>query len=240
MQSSTHTIQRAIIMAAGKGERLRPITQTLPKPLISVNGIRMIESIIQALIKNHIREIYVVVGYKKEAFNTITDLYPNITLINNPYYNSCNNISSLYVAQELLQNCIILDGDQLIRNPNILDRRFSLSGYNAVWTDKATSEWLLTTENGIIKSCSRIGGSNGWQLYSISRWNAYDGNQLKDDVTIQFESGNRQLYWDDIPLFCYPEHYTLSTYKMNATDVVEIDSFDELVRIDRSYSEVKA
>ena len=50
-------------MAAGYGNRMLPITHTIPKPLIKVNGISMIETIIQALLKNEIEEIYIVVGY---------------------------------------------------------------------------------------------------------------------------------------------------------------------------------
>ena len=48
------------------GERLRPLTLTTPKPLISVNGVPMIESVIRAVRKNGIEEIYVVGGYRME------------------------------------------------------------------------------------------------------------------------------------------------------------------------------
>ena len=44
--------ERAIILAAGKGIRLRPITNGIPKPLVTVNGIRMIDTIIDGLHKN--------------------------------------------------------------------------------------------------------------------------------------------------------------------------------------------
>ena len=63
-----HTIERAIIMAAGIGQRLRPVTLTTPKPLVTVNGVCMIDTIIAALHENEIHEIYVVVGYLKEQF----------------------------------------------------------------------------------------------------------------------------------------------------------------------------
>ena len=60
-----HQIKRAIIMAAGTGSRMRPVTETIPKPMIRVNGVRMIDTVIHALHKNGIFEIYVVIGYLK-------------------------------------------------------------------------------------------------------------------------------------------------------------------------------
>ena len=86
-------ITRAIIMAAGKGTRMHPITETIPKPLIRVHGKRMIDTIIDALHENGIYEIYVVVGYLKEAFQNLPNEVKGLTLIENPYFDTCNNIS---------------------------------------------------------------------------------------------------------------------------------------------------
>ena len=61
-------IKRAIILAAGEGKRLRPVTLTTPKPLIKVKGRSFIHRIIDDLKKNDIHEIYIVTGYKKECF----------------------------------------------------------------------------------------------------------------------------------------------------------------------------
>ena len=52
--------ERAIIMAAGLGNRMRPVTLTTPKPLVKVNGVRMIDTVIQGLHENGITEIYIV------------------------------------------------------------------------------------------------------------------------------------------------------------------------------------
>lgn len=230
-----NTVKRAIIMAAGLGKRLQPATLKTPKPLIQVNGVRMIDTIIEALHTNGIREIYVVVGYLKEQFQCLEEEYPGLKLIENPYYDICNNISSLYVARDYIEDSIILDGDQIIYNPKILSREFERSGYNCVWVEKKTEEWMLTMEEGLVTSCSRTGGDKGWQLYSVSRWSAEDGRKLKHHIEIEFENKNNQIFWDDVALFCYPSDYQLGVYEMNEGDIIEIDDFEELVKIDNSY-----
>ncbi len=270
------TVKRAVIMAAGKGERLRPLTLRTPKPLIRVHGERMIDTVVKALHANGIFEICVVVGYRKEAFSGLPAEYPGLRLIENPGWERCNNISSLYAAREYLSDCIILDGDQLIRNPAVLAPEFTRSGYNAVWTEAETAEWLLTVEDRntgalftpspgrygnrgtdaavstaaiaetaitshlsragadpVITRCSRTGGRDGWQLYSISRWTAEDGARLRRHLELEFEAHhNTSVYWDDVPLFCHPEEYELGIFPMEKGDVTEIDTLAELAAED--------
>lgn len=230
-------VKRAIIMAAGKGERMRPVTEHTPKPMVKVNGVRMIDSVIQALHANEIYEIYIVVGYLKEQFQVLCEEYEGVTLIDNPYYDECNNIASLYVARNYIENAIILDGDQIVYHTEIFAKDFERSGYNCVWTENETKEWVLTVdEAGIVTHCSRDGGEKGWQLYSVSRWSEEDGRRLKKHLEIEFEEKkNHQIYWDDVALFCYPEEYQLGIREMKADDILEIDNFNELAAVDKSY-----
>ena len=232
-------IQKAIIMAAGLGNRMKPVTLDTPKPLIKVNGKRMIDSIIDALHENRITEIYVVVGYKKEQFYEWAKDKAGITIIENNLYDICNNISSLYAAREYICNSIILDGDQIIYNKAILNSEISKSGYSCIWTDDQTDEWLLTlNEERIVTSCSRTGGKNGWQLFSVSRWTQEDGKKLKHFLELEFEqNNNRQIYWDDVAMFCHPNDFKLTVYPIKKGDILEIDSFEELCQLDKAYND---
>lgn len=222
-------------MAAGKGERMQPLTLSTPKPLIRVNGVRLIDSVVNALRQNGIIEIYVVVGYLKEQFYKWAQEQPGVVLIENPFYDSCNNISSLYVARKYIEDCIIMDADQLICDPSVLNPRFIWSGYNAVWSDRETTEWLLSVDRGRIQSCSRNGGINGWQLFSISRWTSEDGVRLQHHLEEEFEGGMTQIYWDDVVMFLHFEEYHLCIKPMSEGAVIEIDTIGELKNLDPSY-----
>lgn len=231
-----YKVERAIIMAAGIGKRMQPVTLQTPKPLVKVQGVRMIDTVIRGLHQNGITEIYIVTGYLKEQFQILEKEYLGVKLIENPYYDSCNNISSLYMAREHIENAIILDGDQMIYNPDILRPDFERSGYNCIWTDEETEEWVLTVKDEVVTSCSRTGGEQGWQLYSISRWSKEDGEKLKKHLEVEFkEKKNTQIYWDDVAMFCYPQEYELGIMEMKSGDIVEIDNLEELAAIDKTY-----
>ena len=224
-------------MAAGKGERMHPVTLQTPKPLVQVNGVRMIDTVIRALHQNGVTEIYVVVGWLKEQFLPMEREYPGLKLIENPWFETCNNISSLYAARDHIGDAIILDGDQIIYDSTILAPQFERSGYNVVWQPDETREWMLTVENGVITSCSRTGGKNAWQLYSISRWSREDGEMLRRHLELEFEEKqNRQIYWDDVALFCHPEDYKLGVREMQSGALIEIDDLQELAALDAAYA----
>lgn len=233
-------IKRAIILAAGKGNRMKPVTDFIPKPLVKVNGVSFIETIINAIKMNNIREVYIVVGYMKEKFSFLKEKYPEVTLIENLYYDTCNNISSLYVVRDKLEECIIMDADQMIKNTDILFTNFGKSGYCCKWINKFENDWILTINNDKkIISCNRNGGI-GWRLYSISRWTKEDGKRLSELLEKEFIiNNNTQIYWDDIAMFCYPNLFDLTIYEIKDTDVYEVDTLDDLIKFDASYLKYK-
>ena len=111
-----------ILMAAGLGTRMYPLTQKTPKPLVKVKGVPMVETIIEKL-NNKVSHIYIVVGYKHEQFEYLVSKYSNISLIENKEYQTVNNISSIHAAQDVLgtDDCFICEADLYISDPNFFD-----------------------------------------------------------------------------------------------------------------------
>ena len=177
---------------------------------------------------------YPIKGFHKslEALAVLKKKYPDVDILYNPYYETRNNISSMFVAREYLENSICVDGDQIIYNPDILSPYFECSGYAASELHGETDEWVMQTdENGIVTSAS-VGGDHGWQLFGISRWNSVDGRMLKHYVEEEYLiNKNYDIWWDNIPLFIHPEDFKLKVYEIAKTDLKEIDNFYELIEV---------
>ena len=95
---------KAVLLAAGLGTRLRPITNEVPKCMVPVNGMPIIEKQVLNLVENGINEIYVVAGYKSEVLKAfLNDKYSFVHVIENDVYDTTNNMFSLYMTMELVK-----------------------------------------------------------------------------------------------------------------------------------------
>lgn len=97
---------KAVILAAGLGTRLRPITDSVPKCMVPVNGTPIIDKQINNLIENGISEsdIIIIGGYLEDVLKShLQTKYPRINFISNPRFNETNNMYSLYLAKEFVE-----------------------------------------------------------------------------------------------------------------------------------------
>ena len=227
--------KRAVFIAAGFGSRLVPVTLKTPKPLVEVHGRRIIDGLIDACLKADITEIYIVRGYLAEKFDALKEKYPTVRFIENPLYNEANNIASALCASTLLENAYVFEADLYITNPDIITKYHYASDFLAI-RKKKTDDWCFTVNAKNIITEEKIGGINTWQMVGISYWNKEEGEKLANDLPAAYYSpGGKELYWEQVPLTWYKDRYSVSVRECFAEDIVEIDTFNELKAIDKSY-----
>jgi len=235
-----YKVRRAILIAAGSGVRLMPITINTPKPLVRVNGKRIIDSLLDAITEAGINEIYIVRGYLSEQFDQLLYKYPNIQFIENPMYNEANNIASVMYSGQLLSNSYILEADLFLYNPKIIKKYHYNSNFLGIPV-KNSSDWCFGTNNMIIQNYN-IGAENLpnsqeiYQEVGISYWSEADSIKLNEHLQQSFLSPNgKKLYWEQVPFQHFKESYNVEIRPCNACDVIEIDTFNELKLIDSKY-----
>lgn len=234
MNKNKNISKRAILLAAGFGSRMVPVTLQTPKPLVKVNGIRIIDTLIDACLAAEIEEIYIVRGYLGEQFDVLLGKYPMIRFIDNPLYDKANNISSALAVRELLSNAYVMEADLYLHNPSIITKYHDSSDFLAIKKDK-TDDWCFEVEDDIIVK-EKVGGENCWQMVGISYWTEEDGKKLAEDIAAVFnQPDGKNAYWEQVPLFYRRERYRVTVRECKNEDVVEIDTFDELKALDPSY-----
>ncbi len=231
-----YRVKRAIFLAAGFGSRMVPITFNTPKPLVRVNGVRMIDTLLDAVVAAGIPEIVVVRGYLSEQFDQLLYKYPQIKFVENPIYNEANNISSAMCVRYLFQNAYVLEADLVLSNPSLIRKYEYASNFLGIPVD-VTDDWCVKTDNNGIITEELVGGRDCHQLLGISYWDAEAGAKLASDLQEVYTSpGGKERYWEQVALVYKKEHYAVSIRECAFSDIVEIDSFNELKKIDPLYA----
>lgn len=105
---------KAIIIAAGPAKRLRPLTENLPKCMLKINGKPIIQNTIELFRNNHIKDISIVRGYKKEKIN-----FSNMTYFENTDFWNNNILHSLMFARDKLEESPKTNEEVVVSYSNI-------------------------------------------------------------------------------------------------------------------------
>mgnify|MGYP000941853134 FL=1 len=232
--SDPYIAERAIVLAAGRGERMRPLTDEMPKPMVRVDGRRIIDTLLAALVAAGIPEIYVVRGYLGEKFDALKEEYPTLHFIDNPHWHEANNISSLLAAGDLVENAFVVEGDLFLQNPSLLSREQQGTNYLAIPVKETTDWCFFPDEAGVIRRMA-VGGTDCWKMVGISYWTTEDGRNLAQSIRRLYETpGGAARYWDEAALSADIEDFSVHVRACTAEDVQEIDTLAELETLRKS------
>lgn len=230
-----YKIKRAVFFAAGFGSRLAPTTLEKPKPLVEVHGVRIIDTLLDTVLGLGIEDITIVRGYKKEKMDELLEKYPMIKFIDNDIYNEANNISSALLVKDMFENTLILESDLVLYNQDALSKYAYQTHYLGVKMDKS-DDWCFKVNDELLIESVSIGGDDVYQMVGISYWNEADGKQLGLDVEAFYnQEGGPARYWDEVSLIDFKDNYNVYVKPIGEQDIIEIDTYDELVAIDSSY-----
>ncbi len=196
----------AVILAAGMGERLMPLTKDMPKTLIEINNRTLIENIVIKCLKNGIKEYMVLVGHFKEKValecEDIALKYDvTFTMVENDKYFQTNTGISTLLAVEKLKNkdFIIINGDNVF-DEKIIEKLLE-SDNTAMVIDnykKLDQEsFKIRIEKSIIRDMGKdidISSSNG-EFIGISKVSR-DDLELFQDILGRLTSEDPQQYYD--------------------------------------------
>ena len=216
--------KNAIILAAGFGMRMVPITTQYPKALIEVDGEPLIERIIKQLNCVGINDIYIVVGYMKEQFEYLIDEY-KVKLIVNEKYAEKNNLHSLRLAADYLSNTYIIPCDIWCdKNPF---HRYELYSWYMV-SDLVTDESNVRVNRKAELVKNNAGGN---QMVGITYLVEEDSRIIKERL-IEYDNQKKyeNSFWEET--LYSGEKMIVQANVVHSDEVVEINTYEQLRELD--------
>ena len=225
---------RAILLAAGMGTQLRPLTLTTPKSLVKVDDKPMLEIQIEFLQEIGVEEIIVVTGYLHEKFDYLKEKY-GVTLVHNDKYGVYNNIYTMYLVREYLPGAYVIDADNYLKRNFLLPDPKNSMYFSALKHD-FKAEWVIRYNEDLKINDIEILDSIDEEYYilcGVSYWSEEDGRYIMKKLEEAVATGDfTNLYWDHM---VKDNIGSLNVYlqKIQSDDSYEIDSLEDLEKVQK-------
>mgnify|MGYP004690846613 CR=1 FL=1 len=232
---SEHRVENAIILAAGMSTRFVPLNYETPKGLLKVNGETLIERQIRQLHECGIKEICIVIGYKKEKFIFLKEKY-GVILIEANDYEVRNNHASILAAKAYLKNTIVTSSD-LYFSDNIFQTYAYDSYYCTTFVPGKTAERGIETDSDdkIVNTFYGDKCYDIWVTLGYAFFSREFSRKMLNYIEQEFDlPETKDKFWADIQ----DEHLKqLYMYAKRCDDAVvhEFDSLEELRAFDKNY-----
>ena len=230
-----YKVDNAIIMAAGLSSRFAPISYERPKGTLRVRGEVLIERQIRQLQEAGIHDITVVVGYMKEQFFYLEDLF-GVTICVNEDYTIRNNNSTLMLVREKLGNTFICSSDNYFTE-NVFEPYVYEAYYAGVFFEGPTDEYIMHIGAGKRIVDVSIGGADDYAMSGHAYFDRAVSSAFRKILEDEFERPETApKLWEDI----FIEHLDELAMVMRTYDkgiIYEFDSLEEIGDFDPAFIE---
>lgn len=233
---------KALILAAGFGSRLAPITDTCPKSLVPVNGKPILLKQIDNLLENGVTDIVVVSGYKAEVLEqAVSAHYPQTRIICSVDYATTNNMYSAYLAREVVgdEGFLMMNADVFF-DASVIKELLACEAPNAIVTDIGTyleESMKVVEKNGRLVAISKtvtpdeaLGAS-----IDVYKFSAEGGKAFFAKCAEYIEQKQELKKWSEVAL-----NDILAEVEFKACPLVgrwlEIDNHDDLAAAEKLFA----
>lgn len=236
------SVSKALILAAGLGSRLAPITDSCPKSLVPVNGKPILFKQIENLHENGITDITIISGYKAEILEkAVHEKWPEINIICSVDYAITNNMYSAYLGRTAVKgNSFLMMNADVFYDASVIEALLACSAPNAIVTDigRYLEESMKVIEESgrLVKISKAI--SSGEALgasIDVYKFSAEGGKAFFDKCREYIEDNKELKLWSEVAL-----NDILSAVEFKACPLVgrwlEIDNHDDLAEAEKLFS----
>lgn len=238
-------IKTAVLLAAGKGERLKPYTNDKPKCLVEVGDKAILGHLLDALTQYQFEKLIVVTGYKSEIIREYLDsCNTSITIeyVHNEIFCSTNNIYSLWLADRLIDDQFILFESDLVFDPDFLNKiqqadKVVLDKFNPVIHDGTTAE---VSEHGLLQNIHMelpsVANRNLYKTVNIYSFSFDTWKKIRDEIERYIGKGETNIYYETaIKKLVENDQISLTMADLTHYWWEEIDTVQDLQRAEQRF-----
>lgn len=243
------TTTTAVILAAGTGSRLRPLTDDRPKALVPFGGATIVERAVRSLADYGVRRVILATGYREEHLRrALVGVGPTVLFCPNPDYQRTQNSVSLALCREAVQghDFFKLDGD-VVFEPRILERLDACGAPLSVAVDasrqldaEAMKVELAEGERIVAFGKELAGARAAGESIGIERVSAGAARRLFTALDALLAAGRVDLYYEDVYGHLIAEGLEARSVDVSDLRWAEIDTPEDLARAEALFSGERA